>query len=132
VIAGCVWLRRMSFIDSAIDFAPSATRSHTCTPVFGGASAFRAVRSLFLQNVYVTNADTLYSMDDDNTTVLYHPRVLHGVHHKTLRSQDHDESMIRSLALFGINVTGVYKPVHALHVMRACGGAGTLFSSSPG
>lgn len=28
----------------------------------GGATGFRAVRSLFLQNVYVNGADSVYSM----------------------------------------------------------------------
>ena len=79
---------KMSFVDTAIDFAPSSLRAYTCpasfgTPatgtvcrelaellqaitawpgVVGGATGFRAVRSLFLQNVYVDGADSVYSM----------------------------------------------------------------------
>lgn len=59
---------KMSFIDSVIDFAPA--RSYTCPTNLGGVAAFRAVRSLFLQNIYVANADTLYSMDVDGKSDL--------------------------------------------------------------
>ena len=38
---------KMSFIDSSIDFAPRS--SGRCPASLGGVSAFRAVRSLFLQ-----------------------------------------------------------------------------------
>jgi hypothetical protein len=54
---------KMSFIDSTIDF--SAGAAHCATPAAstgegGGSAGFLAVRSLFLQNVYVKGTDLLY------------------------------------------------------------------------
>ena len=51
---------KISIVDSTIDFAADVCRKRVCPN--GDATAFSAVRSLFLQNVYVFNAANVYSV----------------------------------------------------------------------
>ena len=51
---------KISVVDSTIDFATDVWRERVCPN--GAATAFSAVRSLYLQNVYVFNAENVYSV----------------------------------------------------------------------